>query len=292
MVNRKWLDLGSQPDSPKMWVNGPRLDRTKRIVENSPKIVGSVPYRVSLRWLFYRLWQDNYFETLNKDNAYSQLKDIRRAAVYSGYWHPNMITDEGRKPINREGYADPQTWLNNLADSVHCNLDINVGQDQYVMIAFEANAMADQFRYYTQDYPITLWPFGGDPSIPYKWEFAKRIEQVSKEFGVPVLILYFGDFDSKGNQIPQSAFYRIKKWCNVEFEAYRVGLNEEHTHMISPNFAADGKYQWEALSDEQAKRLIVGALKEVFDLKQVTKTNEKADEVSAVVEEALDGLRI
>lgn len=52
----QWPELGLTPDS--RWKNGPRKKAIQRIVEDAPEIVASVPYRVSLRWFYYRLLQE------------------------------------------------------------------------------------------------------------------------------------------------------------------------------------------------------------------------------------------
>jgi len=200
-----------------------------------------------------------------------------------------MVTDEGRNPISGEGWKSPGDWLDHQIENISCNLDSNIDQEHYVMLAFEANAMADQFRFYTEGYSVTLWPFGGDPSIPYKFRLARWIERVSREFDLPTLILYFGDLDDKGSQIPESAFYRIHRWCHYPFKAYRIGLNpgDEIRFDIPEQPDKPGAYQWEALNDDAAREIIVGALEQVFDGDVLAETRELSDEFSAKAQNAL-----
>lgn len=268
-----WHELGHRPDNPPIWKRGPRDPMIARIVEDAPSIVASVPYDVSVRWLFYRLLQEGYLEGIEtKSGSYKWfINSVRRPAVYSGLWEPDICTDEGRKAIRQyDGYDNPEDWFKNLKSRTHCYLNICHGQEKYVMIAFEAMAMADQFRYHTGDRPVELWPFGGDPSIPYKYELARHISYRYRTFGVPVVLLYFGDLDKKGMQIPESAFYRIREsWLfdSVDFTAYRVGLNwgDEIKYDIPEQPDKPGAYQWEALEDEYARELIASALDQVFD---------------------------
>lgn len=64
--------------------------------------------------------------------------------MYSEFWEPDMVTDEGRSPIRRwAGHSGVPDWIEDLNDNLTCTLDPNIGQDRYLMIAFEAAAMAD-----------------------------------------------------------------------------------------------------------------------------------------------------
>lgn len=116
--------------------------------------------------------------------------------------------------------------------------------------------MAGQFKHYTKH--ITLRPFGGDCSIFFKSQIAKELEQKHQQYGTPIVVLYFGDLDPKGLQIPKSALKNIRQWVDIDFEFIRCGLNpgDEAAYNIPENPDKPGTYQWEALSDEAAHRLI------------------------------------
>lgn len=86
--------------------------------------------------------------------------------------------------------------------------------------------MIGQFAHYTRE--ITLRPFGGDPSIHYKWQIAQQLERAAEQCNKPIVILYFGDLRRQRTaEIPQSAARDIEKWCNVEFDFIQCGLNIE-----------------------------------------------------------------
>ena len=138
-------------------------------------------------------------------------------------------------------------------------------QRNYVELWFEAKAMRGQFAYYTEEIP--LMPFGGDVSIPAKWATAARLTRRARNYGKPVVVLYFGDDDPKGQLIPQSALNDIRAWCRVPFTYVRVGLNEGQGEEmgIPDNPEKPGTYQWEALDDDQAGRMIQEAVAEYYD---------------------------
>jgi len=125
-----------------------------------------------------------------------------------------------------------------------------------VELWFEANAMRGQFEHYTEH--IMLRPFGGDPSIPFKWNIAAHLTRMAERFSKPIVILYFGDLDPKGMIIPESAVRDIREWCTDDFEFIRCGLNPGHETEFSliENPERPGTYQWEALDDGSAHELI------------------------------------
>ena len=90
----------------------------------------------------------------------------------------------------------------------------------------------------------------------------RRAEQVAEKYGKPIQILYFGDYDKKGLQIFNSALKDIRLWCNVKFNVERVGLTLEQAQSLNipDNPNKPNTYQWEALNDEQAGKLILDAV--------------------------------
>lgn len=236
----------------------PRKDQAA-VLDRALEIVQSVPYKVSLRWLFYRLLQEGIY----RDKAgYSDLKRITaraRKAFYSD-WTPDILADDTRRAYSRgNGYYDERDFLQAVGDTV-CVLNKWQDQEHYVELWYEAKAMHGQFAHYTEY--ITLRPFGGDPSIPYKWEIAKDLEYSAERYELPIIILYFGDLDPKGLTIPENAVKDIRSWCDIEFEFDRVGLNpgDEIRYGMPENPDRPGTYQWEALADEQAGGLIQDAV--------------------------------
>ena len=137
------------------------------ILDRAWDYVQSVPYRVSLRWLFYRLLQDGTYS--DKDayrNTFKSLLARARKEFYGG-WRPDTLADETRTAVVRGlGYADAMDWLRGDMLRRGCKLDRWQAQPRYVEVWFEARAMQEQFTYYTEYIPLR--PFGGDPSLDYK----------------------------------------------------------------------------------------------------------------------------
>lgn len=239
--------------------------KSQLILERAWRYVQSVPYTVTLRWLFYCLLQDGTFADKTDYNSLKTILSIARKRFYEG-WRPDTLADDTRVSVVRgEGFSTPQSWATALAERGACNLARWDGQDYYVEVWFEAKAMKAQFEYYTDN--ITLRPFGGDPSIPFKWHIAEALTRAADFHGLGMVILYFGDLDPKGISIPQSMVADVRQWCDTDFEFVRVGLNpgDGVRYNIPENPDRPGTYQWEALSDEAAKGLITSAVAQYVD---------------------------
>jgi hypothetical protein len=198
--------------------------------------------------------------------SYARKKRIRG-------WYPSSLSDNTRKIHNQNlGYKSLNDWIRAVKNGIACDLDKHIGQKNSVVICFEAAAMHSQFTKYTRDYFVPLIPFRGDASIPLKDSIAKLITDLSRK-GKPIIVLYYGDYDRKGIQIPISAFSDIRSWTHAEFDFIRVGLNPDHIGLynIIENPMKPGEYQWEALDDNAAHHLITGTLDQYIDLDKIEK---------------------
>lgn len=210
--------------------------------------IKSVPYQVNSRWVFYRVLQAGLMRDKKQITAFDSLTSRARKNFY-GEWRPDTLIDSIRTADFRgEQHVGCRVEL----DSTHF-------QDYYVQLWFEAEAMHQQFDFFTRDYRVSLVPFRGDYSVPKKWELAKKLEDMSARYEKPIKILYFGDCDRKGHLIPEAALKDIRAWCRVPFDFERVGLTEKQAKQfgLPENPEKLGNFQWEALDDQHAKELIV-----------------------------------
>lgn len=257
-------------------------DKSKAVLDRAWEHVNSVSYSVSLRWLFYRLLQDGSYHDKSDYKRLCALLAKARKEFY-GDWHPDTLTDDTRTSIDRGSGRGPDfsvaTEITELADYLDFQISHFHNQEYYVELWFEAKAMIGQFQHYTRE--ITLRPFGGDPSIPYKWRIAKQLERAAETYGKPIVILYFGDLDDKGQQIPESAAADIGDWSSAEFNFIHCGLNLEQVERlnVSEDPERPGKYQWEALTDDQAREIISAAIGEWIEEDVIDETHSLAAEL-------------
>jgi hypothetical protein len=240
--------------------------------------ITSVPYNVTSRWLFYRLLQEiggKYAFGKKHYRYFLKWTSVARKRYYKD-WTPTTLVDDTRE-IHYRGYGFEsfEGWLKQF-EKEEVVLDKLRTQDFIVQVWFEAEAMFSQFNYYTSPYFVSLVPFKGDPSLDYKHKVAKELEELAA-YGKPMVVLYFGDWDEKGRQIPISALKDIRSWCSADFQFIRCGINDEHVKKfhIPERFDKPGQYQWEALTDDQAKKLILSNLEKYVDLRKVRRILEE-----------------
>jgi len=245
----------------------PSSAKRRRLIDRAWEHVQSVPYKVSVRWVFYRLLQDGL--VVGKKRGYTLVQDTLGDARKGYYklWRPDTLADESRSPIVRTGrFGTPKGWYAALKQyGLSMSFDPQAGAEQRVFVGFEANAMASQFQQHAPH--VDLYPFGGFPSIPYKWELAEAVACSAE----PAVVLYFGDCDPTGKHIADNAEADVTRWADeqtgAECEWVYVGLTEKQArrYKVPEAPGKPGVFQWEALSDGQAGELIGGAMKGYLD---------------------------
>lgn len=226
--------------------------KTREILDWCLKRIESVPYRVTARWLFYRLVEEKGKKKSDYKN-FLQYSSRARKRFYNG-WMPDTLVDDTRESTERGfGYQDENGWLQHFKKE-EAFYDKHWNQDYIVEIWFEAQAMYSQFDYYTRPYQLTLRPFRGDASIDYKWSIAQDLNYLAR-YDKPIIVLYFGDYDAKGFSIPLSALKDIREWCDIPFEFIRCGINKDQVVDLGivKAFDKEETYQWEALNEDNAR---------------------------------------
>src|SRR5262245_46190406 len=201
--------------------------KNERLLDRAYEHVKSVPYKVGLRWVFYRLFDEGFFGRKGK-KAYQQFMQLLSEARNRAYkeWRPDTIADETREVIIRgRGYKNERDWLQAIANGLECELDRHYEQDFYVECWYEARAMTGQFEFYTDD--LTLRPMGGQASIAYKYQASKDLEEAAGRYGSPMIVLYFGDLDKYGELIAEVVERDVRRHCAMDFEFIFCGLTLE-----------------------------------------------------------------
>ncbi len=277
-------------------------DRVGSILSEALSEVRAVPYAVTARWVFYRLLQAG---TLNQKGDYKKLLSYlsRARKEWYGGWTPDTLTDDTREAVVRGGGFDsPQDWADAIARQ-ECSLDRWKTQETYVEVWFEAAAMTAQFQFYVNE-NIPLLAFHGDISIPAKWDAAVRLVRRWREMRKPIHIMYYGDLDPKGLQIPESAHTDVRQMMvdalfqggsllnsaernqeyrdmHRDFTFERVGLTDQQVddYGVPENPERPGTYQWEGLDDDAAQEMI-GLANEVVDEVSFTEVQDREDSVT------------
>lgn len=273
----------------KMQKYQPRQEQAA-ILDRAMTHIKAVPYRVTARWLFYRLLQDGIYQ--EKEDYHGRFLPLAAKARKNFYseWRPWTLADDTREAIpGGEGFYTPFDWLEAVRDYLKFEKVKWLNQKHYVEIWFEAAAMVGQFRHYTEEIPLLA--FHGDVSIPEKWVTAKRLEKASQQYELPIVVIYFGDDDDKGWAIPQSALADIREWCDAEFKFVRGGLNKGDAERlgIPGNPEKPNNYQWEALDDKQAGQLITDTVGHYYSREVLAAVREEEDQVTKKFHDKFEG---
>jgi hypothetical protein len=263
----------------------------KRILQAAWEFVQGVPYKVTTRWLFYQLLQAGFYHS--KEDYKGKCVPLLSRARHNLYgdWKPNTLVDDRREAIIRiGGFEDIEDAVKGMSSvGWDCKLDHFYGQDNYLEIWFEAEAMARQFQYYTKG--INLVPFSGMPSISYKYSIAKSLEDKAERYQKNIIVLYFGDYDKAGLTIPETSINDIRGWCDVDFQVVRCGLNQgdEIKYNIPESIDKPGAYQWEALGNSAASELITNSIKKYLNLLLIKRSSQEGIEAAKIFDQYVAG---
>lgn len=281
-----------QKRTPRTRVNSASYKKQEEILDRAFELVQSVPYSVSLRWLFYRLYQEGFYKT--KDDYKFRFTPLLSRARHTGFkhWRPDTLADDTRRAeVRVGGYASPDDAMQDLGsrlvEAAIVSIDHFYRQEHYIELWFEARAMVGQFKHYTKS--IDLVPMGGTASIPFKWSLAKRLEAAAERYGKPIVILYFGDEDLAGHTIQKTVESDVRRWTEVDFKLVWCGLTEEqiHGYELPENVEKKG-YQWEAVGDKAAKEIITAAVDEYVDTDLIDEAEEEEEEIEDKCGEIID----
>jgi len=265
--------------------------QSRLILNRAMEHIRSVDYKVSARWVFYRLYQEGLYELKGDyNNKFIPLSSKARKSEFEE-WRPWTLADDTRELIYTSWGECPETYdIDDKLKEIKSKVSVYIGefynQDYYVAIAYEARAMTAQFQHYTNR--IDLIPFGGEPSIPFRYRSAQMIMEAWEKYQKPCVLLYFGDCDDKGIEIYQDACSDIVLWGKSDTEVIRCGLTEEQAikYGVPESIKGEG-YQWEALTDEAATEIITSNVNKYYDTEKALEAREQEKELTDKIRERI-----
>jgi hypothetical protein len=261
--------------------------RNAALLDRALEHVTSVPYNVTLRFVFYRLVTDGLVK--KSLNGYGRLTEVTTKARYAKIrgWNEWTLTDSTRRPQKQDSSHDTvEDFLGELVESVEIDLNRHRGASRPIIL-YEANAMTSQFQHYTKNYHCDLFPFGGQPSIQYKWRIFHKIIDIIDNGQIPV-IFYAGDLDKAGLDIEADSNFVFNSWMGKYRKDWgklrwnRIGLDQEQVDEFKIPTQEGGKeaYQWEALTDQQAGEVITEALDNIVNKDMLLETTKLCEAAS------------
>ena len=150
-------------------------------------------------------------------------------------------------------------------------------QNYYPEVFIEKKALQGVFEPVCNQWDLALNPCKGYPSLTFLKDAADRFEEAIDEGKEPI-ILYFGDYDPSGEDIPRSIADNLYKDFGVQVEMRRVLLMKDQvikmglppapsktTDSRNNNWDGLGQVELDAVRPEVITEILRDAIEEIFD---------------------------
>jgi len=270
----------------------------KWIIENSIQICNDYEFGVlTLRSLHYQLvgigmTNDlNHYKRVvgamiearwNGDIAFEQFSDLDREMVGESKFQPTSVQAK-----SEEAKTQVRLWMTSYSK--------NRWENQMVVpeVLIEKKALQGVFVPICRKLGVALGACKGYPSLTFLNDIAARYSDVIAHGKQPI-ILYFGDYDPSGEDIPRSIVENLLKF-DIEVELERIGLLEDQvinlnlppaptklTDTRSGKWNGLGQVELDAVKPEMLQQWCSDAIHNVFDkdLYQELNKIEKDEEIT------------
>ena len=197
---------------------------------------------------------------------YEQFSDHDRAAIGSTDYESESLDD-----AIETGKRQIKAWMNNF--------DRGRWENQKIIpeIWIEKKALQGVFEPVCTKYQVALAPCKGYPSLTFLNDAANRFKGVIYEDKKPI-ILYFGDYDATGEDIPRSIQSNLIEMGVDDIEVRRIALMEDQVIKMklppaptkesdsrAKNWDGLGQVELDAVNPKVLQKMIIEALDDVFD---------------------------
>lgn len=254
----------------KSWI----IEKSLRIVRRYEKGV------LTLRALHYQLVSQGMTNTVQH---YKRVVNAMIDARWEGSISFNTFSDLDREMVGETEFepTDVISRFEKISDSIEFwmnNYFKNRWENQpyYPEIFIEKKALQGVFKEVCSDWDIALGACKGYPSLTFLYESSKRFKRAESEGKKPI-ILYFGDYDPSGEDIPRSIEENLERF-GVSVEIRRIALMEDQviemelppapakdTDSRSAKWTGLGQVELDAIPPETLISMCNEAIKEIFD---------------------------
>lgn len=169
--------------------------QTAKLIEAATAVLAE-HHPMTLRQVYYQLVARHIID--NNRNEYQRLSNALVKARQEGIIPWEWVEDRTRKPRRPAMWENLQDFLETVRHAYR--RDIWTGQKFYIEMWLEKEALAGIFEPITEEYGVTLVVGRGYNSWSALYEAARRIHRMNR----PTVLLYFGDFDPSGEDIPRA----------------------------------------------------------------------------------------
>lgn len=243
-------------------------------------IVESYHGNLTLRALHYRLVAAGM---TNDINHYKKVIVAMTDARWEGLVEFDAFVDHERETLGNTSYEE--TILEDKVDEAKRQIRAwatsygkNRWENQpiYPEVFIEKKALQGVFEQTCQERGIALNPCKGYPSLTFQYEAMQRFKRAERQ-GKELVVLYFGDYDCSGEDIPRSIRETIER-MGVDVDIRRIALMEhqvtawglppaptKETDSRGAKWDGLGQVELDAVLPEEIIVLLKDAIADVFD---------------------------
>lgn len=258
-------------------------------------------YNLTLRQLYYQFVSRDWLP--NTQQSYKRLGSIVNDARLAGLIDWNHLEDRTRNLSKLAMWDSPEAIVDAVAQQYRTHLWD--GQDWYVEVWVEKEALADVVSRPAERWFVPYFPCRGYVSQSEMWRAAQRLLAEEKN-GKQCLIIHLGDHDPSG--IDMTRDIRDRLWTfGSSVEVKRIALNMDQVSQYNPppnpakvtdSRAADymdiyGDESWEldALDPATLDALIEGEILEHLDRGRWDRDHEAMEDDRAILVAASENWR-
>lgn len=158
-----------------------------------------------------------------------------------------------------------------------CVAKLKRNQPIYPEILIEKKALEGVFAKPCRNWDIAVGACKGYPSLTFLFELSERLREAQAN-GKQCVILYFGDYDPSGEDIPRSIGENLQKFGIFGVEIRRIALMEQQviewklppapakeTDSRTANWDGLGQVELDAVKPEKLISLLDDAINDIFD---------------------------
>lgn len=268
----------------------------KWITENSVTICNQYADGVlTLRALYYQLVSE--YGMTNSMRHYKRVCAAMADARRDGIISYSQFSDQDRGMSNQTSWrtTDYDSEVEGAKEAIERWMTIYglnrwENQEYYPEVWIEKKALIGVFQPVCRRNNIALAACKGYPSLTFLNEASDRF-RVAEYEGKSPIILYFGDYDPTGEDIPRSISDNMRKDFGQEVEVRRIALMHEQviewrlpaaptksTDSRSAAWDGIGQVELDAVKPAKMQGLIQDAIDEIFDEEKFEELEEREKE--------------
>ncbi len=265
------------------------------ITENSERIVSRYAAgALTIRGLHYQLVG---LGMTNSMRHYKRVVTAMIAARREGLIHYGTFSDHDRGMESQTDWEETiyENAIESGKDSIKFWMEYYrtnrwENQEYYPELWIEKKALIGTFKRPCDNWDVALSACKGYPSLTFLYEASQRFDEAEGKGKKPI-ILYFGDYDPSGEDIPRSIKENLWKDFGVDVEVKRIALMEDQVVKWNlppaPAKSGDsrtaswdglGQVELDAVSPERLSVLINNSIQDIFDDDAYNELQEREDQ--------------